>query len=996
MNIGGVTSKIEKPVCTELFNQYHIVCISELKTTFPFGVPGFVSIRSLELSGEEHRGGVAVLFRSDLWHEVQEVIRERDQIWFKLYSTPGFRFCSVYNAPSDSPYYDPRILSLVQSHAKSSSDNIVVLGDINARISDFSQLEVPNAGISYNKNIDQGSNSNGKSVIKVCLACDIKPLNHLMYKSQSFEGNLTYKKGGKWTSQLDWCLVSAKALDSVSSFSVLQSAGLPTDHAPIAVELKGFEPSSTEILARSAMLGASHTPPTQLCRKAIPFNIIDQSAFKSLLPPPPQILFTSNDVNSLAASISDTLYQTASEAKLPPPVPNHNGSGCATSHQRWSQLIKSGDSRAIWKSIDWKGKFTTSPDTKEAPNDQEFCRHYDQLMNPPVEEPQYTPAQPLYIPILDDPISPNEVYECINNLDSSKAAGIDGVAPGVLKLISAQWIILLTLLFNCVFVGTYPVQWAIAKVFNIYKKGDRLDPGNYRGISVMEALAKLYDMILSKRLQLWYSPTPEQAGAQKGRGCEEQILVIRLLISIARKCRLPLYIGVVDYQKAYDKVRRRVLLDRLYKKGCGTTFLLAISASLLGCMGLIGSQYFETSTGVRQGAATSCPLFVFFLDATVDAINSYGPDGWLGCLHTLLLMDDTVIFATSRASLKAKLLLLKHSADKLGMEIHPTKSRFMCTDSSDKSPFIIDGVVVSLTDVYTYLGSDISIDSLPNQLKLHFKSKFCNVLKFYTFCYKNSDAPFHVKKTVWESAVKSAIFYSSETWLCKNLRAAESAYMSTLKCMLGVRTQTSNDAVLLEIGAPTAKAYIKQKQLAFLKKISARDGFWDSYIGKAITLAISHKTEMGLLIQELLALPDGHDFCALSLEEIKLRVTSSTKTRHVTYAELNPELSVSAIYTPSSLVPEHLRIAYSRMRLSSHHLKIESGRWARIPRENRSCPCGDGIQTESHVLCDCKLTDHLRRNLVLNPQSPLEIQDNAVAIAKLCFDCFKLFSKEVS
>ena len=993
MNIDGVSSKIEKPVCTDLFNQFHVVCISELKTTFPFGVPGFVCIRSLELSGEEHRGGVAVLFRSDLWHEVQEVIREQDQIWFKLYSTPGFRFCAVYNAPSDSPYYDPRILSLVQSHAKSSSDNIVVLGDINARISDLSQLDDPCSGISYHKNIDPGSNSNGKSVINVCLACDIKPLNHLQYKTQSFEGNLTYKKGGKWTSQLDWCLVSSKALNSVSSFSVLQSTDLPTDHAPITVELKGFEPSSLEILARSAMLGSSHTPPIQLCRKSIPFNTIDQPSFKALLPQPPQHLFTCNDVNFLASSISDTLYQTASEAKLPPHVPNRNDPGCTTSHQRWTKLIKSGDSKAIWKSIDWKGKFTTSPDTKETPNDQEFCRHYDQLMNPPVAEPQYIPTHPLYIPVLDDPISPNEVHECIKNLNPSKAAGIDGVAPGVFKLLSAQWIILLTVLFNFVFTSTYPVQWAIGKVVNIYKKGDRLDPGNYRGITIMEALAKIYDMILSKRLQLWYSPTPEQAGAQKGRGCEEQILVIRLLISIARKCKLPLYIGVVDYVKAYDKVRRWTLLDRLSKKGCGTTFLLAISASLLGCMGLIGSQYFETSTGVRQGAATSCPLFVFFLDATVEAIKSYGPDGWLGCLHTLLLMDDTVIFATSRASLEAKLLLLKRSADLLGMEIHPTKSRFMCTDKNDKSPFIIDGVVVSVTNAYTYLGSDISMDSIPNQMKLHFKSKYCNVLKFYAFCYKNSDAPFHVKRTVWDSAVKSAIFYSSETWLCKNLSAAESAYMATLKCMLGVRTQTSNDAVLLEIGAPSAKAYIKQKQLTFLKKISARDGFWDSYIGKAITLAISHKTEMGLLIQDLLALPEGHDFCALSLAEIKHRVTSSDKTRHVTYAELNPDLSVSVIYTPSSPVPEYLRLAYSRMRLSSHHLKIETGRWARIPRESRSCPCGDGIQSELHVLCDCKLTDHLRRNLVLNRQSPLEIQDNAIDISKLCFECFKVFSK---
>ena len=92
-----------------------------------------------------------------------------------------------------------------------------------------------------------------------------------------------------------------------------------------------------------------------------------------------------------------------------------------------------------------------------------------------------------------------------------------------------------------------------------------------------------------------------------------------------------------------------------------------------------------------------CPLFVFFHDATVEAVNSFGPDGWLDTLHILLLMDDTVIFATSKERLEAKLKLLKQSADQLGMVIHPTKSKFLCINATDKfkSPIIRDQVVIS-------------------------------------------------------------------------------------------------------------------------------------------------------------------------------------------------------------------------------------------------------------------------------------------------------------
>ncbi len=114
--------------------------------------------------------------------------------------------------------------------------------------------------------------------------------------------------------------------------------------------------------------------------------------------------------------------------------------------------------------------------------------------------------------------------------------------------------LLVTFLFNAVFVGTYPLQWVFSKVFNIFKKGDRLDTGNYRGLSILMALAKLYELVLSIRFNLWYIPKYEKAGAQNGRGCEEHIQTIRFLIDIAHKSKCTLYIVFIDYQKAYDTV----------------------------------------------------------------------------------------------------------------------------------------------------------------------------------------------------------------------------------------------------------------------------------------------------------------------------------------------------------------------------------------------------------------------------------------------------------
>ena len=47
-------------------------------------------------------------------------------------------------------------------------------------------------------------------------------------------------------------------------------------------------------------------------------------------------------------------------------------------------------------------------------------------------------------------------------------------------------------------------------------------------------------------------------------------------------------------------------------------------------------------------------------------------------------------------------------------------------------------------------------------------------------------------------------------------------------------------------------------------------------------------------------------------------------------------------------------------RVSSHRLRIETGRWARIAREDRLCPCGDAVQDEKHAIAECTLVNDIR------------------------------------
>ena len=180
--------------------------------------------------------------------------------------------------------------------------------------------------------------------------------------------------------------------------------------------------------------------------------------------------------------------------------------------------------------------------------------------------------------------------------------------------------------------------------------------------------------------------------------------------------------------------------------------------------------------------------------------------------------------------------------------------------------------------------------------------------------------------------------------------------MSSLKQLLGVRISTCNDLALLEAGAPSPRSYIVGRQRRFLQKLMSRTDFSSSYIGAFIKEAQHVKSPMGKRITALLAnTPD-------LTPSIEGAVRQSQSTRRAMYRVINPGLKRVRMYNDSTC-PEYARIAATRIRLGSHRLRVETGRWSRLPRDQCTCSCPQAaVQDEPHVLLDCPLTRQLRVN----------------------------------
>ena len=246
----------------------------------------------------------------------------------------------------------------------------------------------------------------------------------------------------------------------------------------------------------------------------------------------------------------------------------------------------------------------------------------------------------------------------------------------------------------------HPQSWPLAKLFTIYKKGSKLLPSNYMGITIINCLAKVFDMILCHRLQLWFRPYREQAGSQRGRGCLEHITTLRLISELAVKKKFKLYIVFVDFAQAYDKVSRVVLFNILKRLGCGATMLLALIAVYKSIQSVIVSALITATMGVRQGSPTSCLLFVLFVNDLIKMIKERcGIDGFLAWLHVLVFMDDTVILSTSRNG------LLKDFCDSHGMKINVSKTKFMVINGSaeDKQDLVVQEMCIKICSHYIYI-----------------------------------------------------------------------------------------------------------------------------------------------------------------------------------------------------------------------------------------------------------------------------------------------------
>ena len=301
-----------------------------------------------------------------------------------------------------------------------------------------------------------------------------------------------------------------------------------------------------------------------------------------------------------------------------------------------------------------------------------------------------------------------------------------------------------------------------------------------------------------------------------------------------------------------------------------------------------------------------------------------------------MLMDDTVLLASTREKIIEKFTILMKFCEKYGMVVNELKTQMMVINGAakDRYDFAVGGVVVKHTTFYIYLGSPFTENGKMNDvIKLHVKSRMKDLNKFKIFCKKNETMPFRFKKKVLEAALMSSLLYGCETWITDNLKEVEKVYIGAVKSVLGVRETSRSDTVLIEAGMSSLRNLVDKRTSDFLKKELCADKEDDTPLRKIVKICEEKRTGG---YRFLFKIQNPRE----PSSTVEQNFQNQTSSKALTYKAINPKLSLHAAYKTPDYVDERERLVFTRFRLSSHHLKIETGRWTRIEVERRACDCG--------------------------------------------------------
>ena len=288
-----------------------------------------------------------------------------------------------------------------------------------------------------------------------------------------------------------------------------------------------------------------------------------------------------------------------------------------------------------------------------------------------------------------------KVKELLKSLDPDKSMGPDGFHPHLLKECCKTVCTPISLLFIKSFVsGKLPAIWKKANITPIFKKGARTLPQNYRPVSLLSVISKLFEKLIrsemSSHLTAQKLISKDQHGFIERKSCMTNLIETLDIVSEALSRRFSAAVVFLDFLKAFDKVPHSLLLIKLEAYGFRGNLLRWLTCFLTGRMqrvvcGDSESDWTSVLSGALQGSVLGPLLFLVYINDMPELAKHF----------CKLFADDTKLISINKNSTDQE--TLQEDVDNLvnwsktwQMELNEEKCKVMDIGRSKLSRTVIN------------------------------------------------------------------------------------------------------------------------------------------------------------------------------------------------------------------------------------------------------------------------------------------------------------------